>query len=105
MLKKLQQKENQIAVIGLGYVGLPIALEFAKQFKVIGFDVKQERVDLLNKSIDPSEELSAENFQNRDITFTSKLDDLKPATFFIVAVPTPIDEHNYPDLTALKSAS
>ncbi|MDA9564101.1 nucleotide sugar dehydrogenase [Flavobacteriales bacterium] len=105
MYDKLVNKETKLAVIGLGYVGLPIALEFAKKISVIGFDINQGRVDMMKNNIDPSEELSASDFENCDIEFTANLDDLKAATFFIVAVPTPIDESNLPNLTPLISAS
>ena len=103
--KNLTSKSQKLSVIGLGYVGLPIALEFAKKFSVIGFDINARRVELMKKGIDPSKELSTENFKNVDIQFTSNIDDLKKASFHIVAVPTPIDKNNLPDLTILKSAS
>jgi len=103
--KKLKNKETKIAVIGLGYVGLPIALEFAKTMQVIGFDINQERVNMMKNNIDPSEELDATAFENCDIHFTTNIEDLKDVTFFIVAVPTPIDGHNLPDLTPLIGAS
>ena len=102
---KLINKEAKLAVIGLGYVGLPIALEFAKQIKVVGFDINQERVDLMNNKIDPSNELDASAFENSDILFTANLDDLKDIEFFIVAVPTPIDDANLPNLKPLLGAS
>lgn len=102
---KILKKEAPVAVIGLGYVGLPIALAFAKKIKVIGFDINAQRVEMMKKGIDPSQELSKKEFANSDILFTSKLEDLKKAKFFIVAVPTPIDEHNKPDLTPLIGAS
>jgi UDP-N-acetyl-D-galactosamine dehydrogenase len=102
---KIIKKEAQVAVIGLGYVGLPIALAFAKKIKVIGFDINAQRVEMMKKGIDPSQELSKKEFANSDILFTSKLEDLKKARFFIVAVPTPIDEHNLPDLKPLIGAS
>ena len=105
MYKRLIQKETKLAVIGLGYVGLPIALAFAKKIPVIGFDINQSRVDLMKKGIDPSSELPASDFKNSDIEFTANPSDLQKATFFIVAVPTPINEHNLPDLTPLLSAS
>src|ERR1041385_7917343 len=98
-------KKKKIAVIGLGYVGLPIALAFAKKVKVIGFDINEKRVNMMKKGIDPSQELSKEEFTNADIVFTHKISKLKEAKFFIVAVPTPIDEHNLPDLKPLLSAS
>jgi UDP-N-acetyl-D-galactosamine dehydrogenase len=102
---KLKNKETKIAVIGLGYVGLPIALEFAKSMKVVGFDINQKRVDMMRNNIDPSEELASSAFEGCDILFTSDLKDLKDVTFFVVAVPTPIDNHNLPDLTPLIGAS
>ncbi len=105
MINKILKKESQIAVIGLGYVGLPIALAFAKKVKVIGFDINEKRVKMMQKGIDPSQELSKKDFDNCDITFTHKLEDLKKANFFIIAVPTPIDEHNLPDLKPLIGAS
>lgn len=103
--EKIIRKEARIAVIGLGYVGLPIALAFARKVKVIGFDINEKRVNMMKKGIDPSNELSKKDFQGTDIEFTHKLDDLKKAQFFIVAVPTPIDEHNLPDLKPLIGAS
>ena len=98
-------KKTAISVIGLGYVGLPIALEFAKKTKVIGFDIKEDRIELMKKKIDPSNELSSEDFDNADIFFTSNPNDLKLAQFHIVAVPTPIDNHQLPDLKPLLSAT
>lgn len=103
--KDIIEKKATIAVIGLGYVGLPIALAFAKKVKVIGFDINAERVDLMKKGIDPSNELTKADFEKSDIVFTHKLEDLKKARFFIVAVPTPIDEHNLPNLKPLVGAS
>ncbi len=101
----LLDKKAKLSVIGLGYVGLPIALEFAKKIKVIGFDIKEDRVEMMRNRIDPSEELEAEAFDGCDIQFTSKLENLKEAQFHIVAVPTPIDSHKLPDLTPLLKAS
>jgi UDP-N-acetyl-D-galactosamine dehydrogenase len=102
---RLKNKETKIAVIGLGYVGLPIALEFAKTMSVIGFDINEKRVDMMKNNIDPSEELNSSAFENCDIQFTANLEDLKEATFFVVAVPTPIDVHNLPNLSPLLGAS
>jgi UDP-N-acetyl-D-galactosamine dehydrogenase len=102
---KIKNKDAKVAVIGLGYVGLPIALAFAKKVSVIGFDINAKRVGMMRKGIDPSEELPKSEFKNSDIHFTSELKDLKKANFYIVAVPTPIDEHNLPDLKPLLAAS
>lgn len=103
--ERLQNGEASIAVIGLGYVGLPIALEFGRAAKVIGFDIKPERIELMKQCIDPSEELDAKAFENSNIEFTSQESDLKRASFFIVAVPTPIDESTMPDLNPLLAAT
>ncbi|MFD2932685.1 nucleotide sugar dehydrogenase [Spirosoma flavum] len=105
MLNALRQKEKQIAVIGLGYVGLPIALEFAKQFRVVGFDNNPERVTMLQRSEDPSRQLQSDAFAGADIVFTDNPDDLKQAHFFVVAVPTPVDDYKVPDLKPLQRAS
>lgn len=105
MYDKIKNKEAKIALIGLGYVGLPIALEFAKSVPVIGFDINDERLEMMRNKIDPSEELPSSAFDNCDIVFTSSIDVLREANFFIVAVPTPIDEHNLPDLVPVLSAS
>lgn len=101
----LINKQAKLSVIGLGYVGLPIALEFSKHIEVVGFDVKPERVAMMNNHIDPSNELDKSAFDGCNITFTSNADDLKQCNFFIVAVPTPIDEHKLPDLTPVIKAS
>jgi UDP-N-acetyl-D-glucosamine/UDP-N-acetyl-D-galactosamine dehydrogenase len=103
--ERLLSKEAKLSVIGLGYVGLPIALEFAKKIKVIGFDIKEDRVEKMRNRIDPSEELVAEDFDGADIYFTANADDLKQANFHIVGVPTPIDKRNMPDLGPVISAS
>lgn len=105
MFEELLKKKKKISVIGLGYVGLPIALEFAKHFSVIGLDVNTERVNLMKEGKDPSNELPASAFKNVDIHFTSNPDDIKEAHFHIVAVPTDIDDHKVPNLTPLKKAS
>lgn len=105
MYNKLINKEAKLAVIGLGYVGLPIALEFGKKIPVIGFDIKEDRVEMMRNKIDPSRELTSEEFEGCDILFTSNIEDLREANFFIVAVPTPIDDHKLPDLTPVIKAS
>ncbi|GAB3635394.1 nucleotide sugar dehydrogenase [Hymenobacter arcticus] len=105
MYDELLRKEAKLAVIGLGYVGLPIALEFAKQLSVIGFDINAGRVEMMRNHQDPSGELDGAAFDGCDITFTDSLDVLREAQFFIVAVPTPIDEHAQPDLRPLLGAS
>ena len=105
MYQDLIDKKKKLAVIGLGYVGLPIALEFAKKLSVIGFDINDDRIKLMRQDIDPSHELDKEAFEDCNIEFTSDLDVLQTAAFYIVAVPTPVDEHNVPDLRPVKKAS
>ena len=105
LFQDLLDKKEKLAVIGLGYVGLPIALEFAKKISVIGFDINQKRVDMMRQNVDPSNELDASAFAHCDIQFTADIEALKAAKFFIVAVPTPVDEHNVPDLRPVKGAS
>jgi UDP-N-acetyl-D-galactosamine dehydrogenase len=102
---KLINKEAKLAVIGLGYVGLPIALEFAKTISVVGFDINEERVDQMKQNIDPSKELNASEFEGRDIEFTAEISDLKDVEFLVVAVPTPIDDSNLPNLAPLLGAT
>lgn len=105
MFQQLIEKKAVLSVTGLGYVGLPIALEFARKMKVIGFDLNSERVELMRKHIDPSNELDASAFEGCDIEFTSNPADLVKASFHVVAVPTPINEHKLPDLKPLLGAT
>jgi UDP-N-acetyl-D-galactosamine dehydrogenase len=105
MYQDLIDKKVKLAVIGLGYVGLPIALEFARKISVIGFDISAKRIEMMKEGIDPSNELEKDAFEGCDITFTDSLDVLREAKFFIVAVPTPLDDHNVPDLKPVKRAS
>ena len=102
---RMLKGEAKLAVIGLGYVGLPIALDFARKIKVVGFDINQERVEKMKNKIDPSNELVAKDFEGCDIEFTADINGLKDVQFFIVAVPTPIDDANLPDLRPLIGAS
>ena len=98
--------DKKIAVIGLGYVGLPVALEFAKKVPgTIGFDINQKRIDQLKRGIDETEMASVSELAEIDITYTADVNELKGANFFVVAVPTPVDESNTPDLTPLERAS
>lgn len=105
MINYLIDKQKRLALIGLGYVGLPIALEFARKISVIGFDINEKRIQQMKNNIDPCKELPPEAFENTDLFFTSYPEDLQAANFFIVAVPTPIDEYKQPDLRPLISAS
>lgn len=105
MYQSLLKKERTLAVIGLGYVGLPIALEFALDFRVIGYDIDTERIAMMRRGEDPSRELDPKAFAGRDILFSDRLEDLAKAHFFVVAVPTDIDEYKIPNLNPLKKAS
>lgn len=105
MYNELITKKKSLSVTGLGYVGLPLALEFARHFRVIGFDINEERVALMRQGIDPSKELDASAFEGCDITFTTDPHDLRQAHFHIIGVPTDIDDHKVPDLNPLIKAS
>ena len=97
---------KKIALIGLGYVGLPLAAEFGKKREVIGFDINKNRIDQLKKKIDPTLEISKKEFTEATyLNFTSNPKDLKDCNIFIITVPTPIDNHKRPDLTALEKSS
>lgn len=98
-------KNAKIGVIGLGYVGLPLAMAFAHKASVIGFDINEDHLNVMRAGTDPCKELDDSVFKNADILFTSSLDDLAKATFYIVAVPTPIDKNNKPDLKPLLGAT
>jgi len=102
----MQLADLRIAIIGLGYVGLPLAVEFGKKGSVIGFDINQNRINELNKGQDHTLEVSPEELQKaKQLSFSANLDDLKQSNFFIVTVPTPVDQVNRPDLTPLRKAS
>jgi UDP-N-acetyl-D-galactosamine dehydrogenase len=99
-------KNKKIAIIGLGYVGLPLAVEFGKKREVIGFDINKDRIVELKKSNDSTLEITQQEFKDSiHLSFTTNLNDLKNCNIFIVTVPTPIDKHKRPDLTALEKSS
>ncbi|KGJ93591.1 Vi polysaccharide biosynthesis UDP-N-acetylglucosamine C-6 dehydrogenase TviB [Colwellia psychrerythraea] len=97
--------DRKIAVIGLGYVGLPLAVEFGKKFEVIGFDINKARVKELNSGRDSTLEVSRTELSEANLTFSYDIETLKCANVYIVTVPTPINEHKQPDLTPLIKAS
>lgn len=105
MYQDLIDKKKKLAVLGLGYVGLPIALEYAKKIKVIGFDISEPRIKKMQNHVDPSGELDKSAFENCDIEFSADPEKLREASFYIVTVPTPIDEHNLPDLKPILGAT
>ena len=98
--------KERIGVIGLGYVGLPVALAFARKFQhTVGFDIHAEKVDELRRGIDRNREQSADTLRATTLEMTTDPDDLRSCTLFVVAVPTPVDDHNIPDLTSIERAS
>lgn len=105
LIQRLNKGETKVAVVGLGYVGLPLALEFAKIWKVVGFDIKPDRIALMQQGIDPSKELPTEAFENKKIEFTTDEAALSDCSVFVVAVPTPVDNRKVPDLGPLLGAS
>ncbi len=105
LYEKIQDKSEKISVIGLGYVGLPIAIAFAKKTDVIGFDISESKIDTYKRGIDPTKEAGDEAVRKSTMTFTSDPSELENAKFHIVAVPTPVNEDHTPDLTPLISAS
>ncbi len=106
MLKKIQDGKIKLALIGLGYVGLPLAVEFGKKFDTVGFDIKEERLDMLRRGVDTTLETDREDLAAaRHLKYTSNPDDLKDRDIFIVTVPTPVDKYRQPDLIPLYRAS
>ena len=105
MYRELLDGKTKLSVIGLGYVGLPIALEFARKIDVIAFDINSERVENMKNGFDPNGEVPDDAFNDIKIHFTNNPEDLKEATFHIIAVPTPTDKHNLPDLRPVIAAS
>ena len=100
-----KEKERKVALVGLGYVGLPIAVAFGRRGKVIGFDINKAKIEELQRSFDRTGEVSAADLKASDVQYTSEPTDLKAADFIIVAVPTPINEALQPDLKALRIVS
>jgi len=105
LFNQLKAKEENVAVVGLGYVGLPLAVHMASKFRVIGYDINTEKVAQMKAHKDPCKELKDSDFQNKDIAFTTSEEKLKAAKFYIVAVPTPISKDKEPNLAPLKSAT
>ena len=105
LYEKIINKEEKISLVGLGYVGMPIAVAFAKKVDVIGYDLNKNKIDLYKSGIDPTQEVGDETIKNTSVFFTANEQDLKKAKFHIVAVPTPINLDHTPDLTPLEGAS
>lgn len=105
MIQELTEKKAKLAVIGLGYVGMPLAVAFAKKLDVIGFDLNKEKIKLYQQGIDPTKEVGNDAIRETSMRFTYEEKDLQEASFFIVAVPTPVKDDKTPDLTPVLSAS
>lgn len=105
LYEKIKNKEEKISLVGLGYVGMPIAVAFAKKAEVIGFDISTEKVDLYKKGIDPTKEVGNDVIKETTVEFTADESKLKEAKFHIVAVPTPVNADHTPDLKPVESAS
>ena len=104
-MKKIKYTEEKISVIGLGYVGLPLAIEFSKKQEVVAFDIDKNRINQLKKGIDKTQEVNKKHLKSKSLTFTSNKHDLKESKVFIITVPTPINSKKEPDLKPLKEAS
>ena len=105
LYQKLMKREEKLALVGLGYVGMPIAVAFAKKLDVIGFDLNAKKIELYKRGIDPTKEVGNEEISKTKVEFTSDENDLNNAKFFIVAVPTPVNTDHTPDLTPVEGAS
>lgn len=105
LYEKILKGEEKIALVGLGYVGMPIAVAFAKKVKVIGFDLNREKIALYKSGVDPTCEVGDEIIRNTRVEFTSQETELRKAKFFIVAVPTPVNQDKTPDLSPVEGAS
>ena len=105
LYQEIVTKQANISLIGLGYVGMPIAVAFAKKINVIGFDISSEKVELYKNGIDPTKEVGNEAIKQTTVEFTSNEEDLKKAKFHIVAVPTPVNADHTPDLRPIQGAS
>ena len=105
LYEKIKNREEKISLVGLGYVGMPIAVAFAKKADVIGFDISKEKVELYKKGIDPTKEVGDDVIKHTTVEFTADENKLKEAKFHIVAVPTPVNADHTPDLKPIESAS
>ena len=105
LFEKILAKEEKISLVGLGYVGMPIAVAFAKKVDVIGYDLNAKKIELYKSGIDPTLEVGDEAIKNTTVEFTSDEAKLREAKFHIVAVPTPVNDDHTPDLTPVEGAS
>ena len=105
LYEELVAKKEKLALVGLGYVGMPIAIAFAKKIDVIGYDLNAKKIELYKKGVDPTNEVGDEVIKNTTLHFTADESELEQAKFFIVAVPTPVNDDHTPDLTPVEGAS
>ena len=105
LYEKIVAGEEKISLVGLGYVGMPIAVAFARKVKVVGFDLNAAKIDLYKNGIDPTNEVGNDVIKNTTVEFTADPTKLKEAKFHIVAVPTPVNDDHTPDLTPVEGAS
>jgi UDP-N-acetyl-D-galactosamine dehydrogenase len=105
LYEKLVSGEEKLSLVGLGYVGMPIAVAFAKKIKVVGFDLNAAKIDLYKKGVDPTKEVGDEAIKETRVDFTADAKRLREARFHIVAVPTPVNDDHTPDLTPVEGAS
>ena len=105
LYEKIIAGEEKVSLVGLGYVGMPIAVAFAKKIKVVGFDLNAAKIDLYKKGIDPTNEVGNDVIANTTVEFTADASKLKEAKFHIVAVPTPVNDDHTPDLSPVEGAS
>ena len=103
--EELKSGKESLSLVGLGYVGMPIAVAFAKKINVVGFDLNQEKIALYKSGVDPTKEVGDEAIKTTKVQFTSNEEDLRRAKFHIVAVPTPVYDDHTPDLTPVEGAS
>ena len=105
LYEKLVNGEEKLSLVGLGYVGMPIAVAFAKKVKVIGFDLNKQKIDLYKAGVDPTNEVGGEVIRNTKVELTAVASRLKEAKFHFVAVPTPVNDDHTPDLSPVEGAS
>ena len=105
LYEKIVSGEEKLSLVGLGYVGMPIAVAFARKIKVVGFDLNEKKIELYKNGIDPTNEVGNEVIKNTTVDFTADPSKLREAKFHIVAVPTPVNDGHTPDLTPVEGAS
>ena len=105
LYEKLVAGEEKLSLVGLGYVGMPIAVAFARKIKVVGYDLNEKKIELYRSGVDPTREVGDEVIRNTTVEFTADETKLREAKFHIVAVPTPVNDDHTPDLTPVEGAT